>query len=117
MTDTDFIKAMQQGLPPINPPSTTGLVVTEYSVAEADGEAATRIAAAAPELLKALTKAVRETEGFLFEAWLVRVCPSGDVEAVHRQWLASSDYCEFIDEWREQIDAIDKATGEQACAS
>ncbi|WP_102789486.1 hypothetical protein [Stenotrophomonas bentonitica] len=30
MTDTDFIKAMQQGLPPIPPPTTPGLSVTEY---------------------------------------------------------------------------------------
>lgn len=29
MNDTDFIKAMQQGLPPIKPPTTVGLVVTE----------------------------------------------------------------------------------------
>jgi len=31
MNDTDFIKAMQQGLPSIDPPSTApGLAVTEY---------------------------------------------------------------------------------------
>ncbi|RLK56269.1 hypothetical protein BCL79_0653 [Stenotrophomonas rhizophila] len=30
MTDTDFIRAMQQGLPPIAPPTTPGLSVTEY---------------------------------------------------------------------------------------
>lgn len=30
MTDTDFIKAMQQGLPPITPPTAPGLSVTEY---------------------------------------------------------------------------------------
>jgi len=29
MNDPDFIKAMQQGLPPIKPPTTAGLVVTE----------------------------------------------------------------------------------------
>lgn len=70
-----------------------------------------RLIVAAPELLEALSKAVRETEQFLFDAWLVRVCPSGDVESVQRQWLASSDHREFVDEWREQIDAIAKATG------
>lgn len=70
-----------------------------------------RLIAAAPELLEALSKAVRETEQFLFDAWLVRVCPSGDVESVQRQWLASSDHRDFVDEWREQIDAIAKATG------
>lgn len=30
MTDTDFNRAMQQGLPPIAPPATPGLSVTEY---------------------------------------------------------------------------------------
>lgn len=30
MNDTDFILAMQQGLPPIAPPATPGLAVTEY---------------------------------------------------------------------------------------
>lgn len=74
-------------------------------------EANARLIAAAPELLEALSKAVRETEQFLFDAWLVRVCPSGDVESVQRQWLASSDHRDFVDEWREQIDAIAKATG------
>ncbi|MEW4985215.1 hypothetical protein [Stenotrophomonas geniculata] len=74
-------------------------------------EANARLIAAAPELLEALSKAVRETEQFLFDAWLVRVCPSGDVESVQRQWLASGDHRDFVDEWREQIDAIAKATG------
>ncbi|WP_233564623.1 hypothetical protein [Achromobacter sp. K91] len=30
-----------------------------------------------------------------FEEWLERTCPSGDVEAVQRQWEASSDYADF----------------------
>lgn len=30
MNDTDFFKAMQQGLPPIPPPTAPGLSVTEY---------------------------------------------------------------------------------------
>ena len=68
---------------------------------------------AAPALLAALSKAVEETEQMLFEAWMERVSPTGDVEAVQRQWLASSDHRDFVDEWREQIDAIAKATGER----
>lgn len=84
---------------------------------EAEQEANARLIAAAPELLGALSRAVRETEQFLFEAWLVRVCPSGDVDAVQRQWLESSDRLDFIEEWAEQIDAIAKATGETQCAS
>ncbi|MFL4516241.1 hypothetical protein [Stenotrophomonas pavanii] len=77
-------------------------------------EANRRLIAAAPDLLGALSRAVRETEQFLFEAWLVRECPSGDVDAVQRQWLESSDRLDFIEEWAEQIDAIAKATGERA---
>lgn len=83
----------------------------------AEIEANARLIAAAPELLGALSRAVRETEQFLFEAWLVRVCPSGDVDAVQRQWLESSDRLDFVEEWAEQIDAIAKATGETQCAS
>ncbi|CAB3717108.1 hypothetical protein CEY09_31615 [Achromobacter marplatensis] len=30
-----------------------------------------------------------------FERWLDRTCPSGDVEAVQRQWEASSDYADL----------------------
>lgn len=30
-----------------------------------------------------------------FERWYDRTCPSGDVEAVQRQWEASSDYADF----------------------
>jgi len=30
MNDADFIKAMQLGLPPIRPPTTHGLAVTEH---------------------------------------------------------------------------------------
>ena len=30
-----------------------------------------------------------------FEAWLARVCPSGDVDSVHAQWLESSDYADL----------------------
>lgn len=83
-----------------------------HTICYQNAEANARLIAAAPDLLEALSKAVRETEQFLFDAWLARVCPSGDVESVQRQWLASSDNREFVDEWREQIDAIAKATGE-----
>ncbi|MFY3577281.1 hypothetical protein ACOTI8_31780 [Achromobacter xylosoxidans] len=30
-----------------------------------------------------------------FERWYDRTCPTGDVEAVQRQWEASSDYADF----------------------
>ncbi len=73
MTDTDFIKAMQQGLPPITPPSTAGLVVTEYSVAETKDEAAARLAAAAPKLLAELQRAQDFIDGIRQELHQRRV--------------------------------------------
>lgn len=71
-----------------------------------------RLIAAAPELYQALEKACKETEHFQFEAWLVTESPSGDCEEVQRKWLESSDYKDFIDEWRDQLDALAKARGE-----
>ena len=67
--------------------------------------------AAAPVLLEALTKKARDAEQRMFEDWLEFNSPSGDHEAVQRQWLESNDYRGFIGEWREQLDAIAKATG------
>lgn len=75
--------------------------------------ATSRLVAAAPELYQALEKACKETEHFQFETWLVTECPSGDCEEVQRKWLESSDYKDFIDEWRDQLDALAKARGEQ----
>jgi len=74
-------------------------------------EANARLVAAAPELLEALITKVKDAEQRSFEDWLEFNSPSGDHEAVQRQWLASNDYRGFIGEWREQLDAIAKATG------
>ena len=67
--------------------------------------------AAAPELLETLTRKVQDAEQRMFEDWLEFNSPSGDHEAIQRQWLESNDYRSFIGEWREQLDAIAKATG------
>lgn len=77
----------------------------------AEIEANARLTAAAPELLQAMTKKVQDAEQRMFEDWLEFNSPSGDHEAIQRQWLESNDYRGFIGEWREQLDAIAKATG------
>lgn len=41
------------------------------------------------------TGATGEDEQAAFEDWMERTCPSGDVEAVQRQWESSSDYADF----------------------
>jgi hypothetical protein len=48
-----------------------------------------------PEAL--LLRALRDAEQAVFDNWLARVCPSGEVEQVHSQWLASDDYLDFLE--------------------
>lgn len=67
--------------------------------------------AAAPELLKALSRRVSDAEQRVFEDWLARTSPSGDVESVQDQWENSFEYSEFCDEWKVEHAAIAKATG------
>lgn len=33
-----------------------------------------------------------------FEKWLYLTCPSGDVDAVNRQWLTSADFADWFEE-------------------
>lgn len=40
----------------------------------------------------------QDDEQAAFEAWLVRVCPIGDADSVHAQWLESSDYEDLCDQ-------------------
>ena len=75
-------------------------------VADAD------LISAAPELLEALKKRTENEEQRVFEDWLDSKRPSGDADEVNRQWLASSDYADFCDEWSVELDSISKATGE-----
>lgn len=42
---------------------------------------------------------LKDFEQRLFEDWLRKECPSGDVESVQAQWLASTEYEEFFDEY------------------
>lgn len=72
-------------------------------------EANTRLIAASPDLLTALVSVVENAEQRAFEDWLQQVSPSGDVDAVHAQWLESGEHLEFTESWAEQLDAIDKA--------
>lgn len=87
---------------------------TPEGVEETKRIANARLIAAAPELLLALTKKVEDAEQRAFEDWLESNSPSGDHEQVQRQWLESNDHRGFIGEWREQLDAIAKATGASA---
>lgn len=41
----------------------------------------------------------RDEQQRAFENWFYRVCPSGDCDSVHSQWLESSDYEDFIMEY------------------
>lgn len=39
-----------------------------------------------------------------FEHWFYRVCPSGDCDSVHAQWLESSDWEDFNLEHEEGLE-------------
>ena len=51
----------------------------------------------------------KDLEQAAFEKWLWDRCPSGDVEAVQRQWLESYEYAELLDEqepeWQNDVQA------------
>ena len=61
----------------------------------------------APEYIHEAITALREAraekpvqqepvdEQAIFEDWLARNCPSGDVDSVHRQWEASGEYADL----------------------
>lgn len=85
------------------------IVIASYNSLIEQGEANASLMAAAPEMFAALVSLVENAEQRVFEDWLQRVIPSGDVDAVRAQWLESSDYLEFTESWAEQLDAIDKA--------
>lgn len=80
-----------------------------FNPADKELEANARLIAAAPDLLTALVSVVESAEQRIFEDWLLRISPSGDVDSVNAQWLDSSDYLDFTESWAEQMDAIDKA--------
>lgn len=90
---------------------------TAHGVEEATRVANARLIAAAPELLAIVIRELRNGEQSHFEDWLERTCPSGDVEAVKRQWLGSADYAVFADEYREELAVLDKIEGSDRCAS
>lgn len=76
-----------------------------------EAKANARLIAAAPELLEAMKRRVKNAEERAFEDWLARERPSGDVESVQRQWEESSDLADLQDEWASEIALIAKATG------
>jgi hypothetical protein len=56
---------------------------------------------AAPEPVQA-EQPKQKSEQAAFEDWLYRVCPSGDVTEVQRQWEASSDLANWLEAQAEQ---------------
>lgn len=82
-----------------------------HTICYQNAEANARLIAAAPELLTIVARELRNGEQSHFEDWLERTCPSGDVEAVKRQWLESADYALFADEYREELAVLDKIEG------
>ena len=49
-------------------------------------------------LRQALAQPVNADEQAVFEDWLHRKCPSGDVTEVQRQWVASSEYADYLEQ-------------------
>ena len=47
---------------------------------------------------QALAQPVNADEQAVFEDWLHRKCPSGDVTEVQRQWVASSEYADYLEQ-------------------
>ncbi len=76
-------------------------------------EADASLIAEAPNLLAGLKKMLDNEEQRVFEKWLLRKTPSGDVSSVQGQWMDSSEYEDFLETWSFQIAAIAKARGTQ----
>ena len=68
-----------------------------------------RLIASDPDLLKALEEMVDNEEQVEFESWLSDFSPSGDVDSVTAQWLASSRFEDFCAAVEPQLKAIAKA--------
>lgn len=52
------------------------------------------------ELVAEMSKLADDAEQAAFEEWLIRVCPSGDVDSVQQQWDGSSDFADFAEKWK-----------------
>ena len=51
----------------------------------------------------------KRTEQDAWEDWAAKVCPSGDVDEVQRQWLESTEQADFMDEAAQPQQATDAA--------
>lgn len=111
--DTRFYVAQQEGAPYTPNYSDVATLIAETCSGErvAVQQANAHLIAAAPELLEAMKKRVKNAEERAFEDWLARERPSGDVESVQRQWEESSDLADMQAEWSSEIALIAKATG------
>lgn len=98
-----------------NMPGAHGFTMAAFNIENVPAGEALYIgyaAECAPQMLAALKSLVENAESSVFEDWLARVCPSGDASAVQYDWLNSSDYADFREDWKDSIAAILKATEE-----
>jgi hypothetical protein len=72
------------------------------------GEVYRAMLSASPQAPQA-AQPVQPSEQAAFEDWLYRVCPSGDVTEVQRQWEASSDLANWLESQRTEDVLIDGA--------
>lgn len=87
------------------------LICSIYGTDGQPHQANARLISVAPDLLKALEEMVDNEEQVEFESWLSDFSPSGDVDSVTAQWLASSRFEDFCASVEPQLKAIAKAKG------
>lgn len=84
----------------------------KYTSPDAENLANARLMSCAEAMLEALEWLIDNGKQSSFEIWTANMCPSGDVDSIHDQWLESSEYAEFLDMHSDKIALIAKARGE-----
>lgn len=83
-----------------------------YDEFHKERKANAHLISAAPELYKALERAIENAEQAAFEEWLEIAMPSGCADSVSSQWIFSIQHSEFCDDYADAIAALAKARGE-----